>query len=464
MDNIISTKDYRQDISSIAICDIDDFSIFSERIHIAGGLFGLTTIVICELLKKYNLTENTQENMDLITNVFEDFILKSLKDNQYFEIKYLASQRFNFSEITEERKPEFVDFIHDYRRFVNKSLKLLIDKKQFSKEFLDLIFSAVVKIYFKDKSSIPQVEVNPEIQDLEYLDKIKKEKEDYEEAVSRLDMIKKKIKFIMIKPTMLKKKRDNMAAFIQVYPSHAIKNSITETDELSTLEKIKSLPTLNKNEEEIKNLIANENQEQNNRNDPNADNKDQTSSNTPNKDDIGADKANANEDNNNAGSEAQEEVKNAEQGEIKKEADKPEEAKIEAKVYKLEFLNEAQVFRNSLMKYEPYIIHHNMHEYCLINLVVSFRKTIKKHLKIDCDINELIQFSKDKYNNYTKFVIDHIMNNEIYIKETIVPISAMPIEIKLEEPQPENAPQNENPLMNNNEIFSNDPQQLNEPQ
>lgn len=452
----------------MALCDIDDFSLYSERIHVTGGLFGLVTIILDELLKSYNLTENTQENISLIASVLDEFIFKCLKENQIFGIKYLESERFNFSEpISEERRPEFIDFIHDYRRFVNKSLKVLIDQAQLPQNSLDLVLSAIVALYFKDKSAIPLVEVNAENQDPEYVEKIKQEQEDYVEAVGRLEAVKKKIKFVMVKPSVLKKRRENIAAFIQVSPALGVKETLTETDELPVTERPKTTHTAanlksdeNPNSEAIKAEDNEENNKENENNDnENAESKIGDSSNKNEGDNNAESESNSREnkaenENQNESSEsnkqgAQNEGENAEENAEGKTAEennveanqtnngdinsKGAESKNNPKVFKFEYANEAQIFKNINMKYEPYVIHHSLQEYSLINVAISFRRVIKKNLKIEADLAELINISSEAYNKYTQFVIDWIMNNEVYIKEKIVPITARPLETKIEE-------------------------------
>lgn len=422
-------------------------------------MFGLASIILGELLKVYNLNENTPENVNLISLVLEEFIFKCLKENQDFEIKYLESDRFNFNEITEERQIEYIEFIHDYRRFVNKSLKVLIDKNQMNKQLLDLMLSALVGLYFKNRNSIPAVEIDPENQDPEYIEKIKQEQEEYSETVARLETIKKKIKFIMIKPTILKKRRDNMAAFIQVNPALSVKDTVTETDEIPASERPKTTMNSNKKSEadNINAVSENVNAESNQENEGNENNNDGN--------DIQNNEDNNNKENNDNENKAineaeKESEKNKNEEEQKGNAD--QESKIteenndentkqqnseegkgaensnstnknHLKMFKIEYFNEAQIFKNSNMKYEPYIIHHKLHEYSMINIAKSFRKVIKKNLKIDADLNELINVSNNAYNKHTQYVIDWIMNNEIYIQDTIVPIVSGPLETKTEE-------------------------------
>lgn len=449
--------------------------MFSDRIHIPGGLLGLSTIVLDELLKIYNLSENTPENIEFIANVLDEFIFKCLKDNQTFELKYLESERFNFKEIPEERKPEFIDFIHDYRRFVNKSLKILLDKNQLSKNAVDLILSAIVNLYFKDKTSIPVVEIDPENQNPEYLEKIKDDQENYVDAIARMEAVKKKINFVMIKPIILKKRRENMAAFIEIHPNLSIKDTITETDEIPLSERPKTTPPAVKNEEN-----PNPNQEQMNAEGENAENQEnqEKAENEENKEEEENNEQNqeiqVKEENENNQEEGENNEQNQEENNNEANKPNPEDPNIaenkeenknldnikknEPKLFKVEYFNEAQVFKNEKMKYEPYIIHHKIHEYSLINIAKSFRKVIKKNLKIEADLNELISISNHAYEKYSQYVVDWIMSNENYIKDKIVPIVISPIETKSEEPEVVVKNNNEIPVHNiepNPEVIAN---------
>jgi len=486
-EHILSTKEFKQDISSIALCDIDDFSLYSERIHVTGGLFGLATIILDELLKTYNLTENTQENITLISLVLDEYIFRCLKDNQNFEIKYLESERFNFSEvISEERQPEFIDFIHDYRRFVNKSLKILIDKNQMQRNSLDLVLSALVALYFKNKSAIPVVEVNAENQDPEYVEKIKQEQEDYVNAVERLEAVKKKIKFVMVKPAILKKRRENIAAFIQVNPALGVKDHVSETDEVPASERPKTTTAGNNqkvdDDENANSAGGAENAAEGIENNENANNEDDGSNNNENNNNVErsnnknasddvkdeeaqneqAAKNNIEDDNNAEENEVvninnPEENNNAEGNHASGEIDgKGAEGTASAsrnnknnhKVFKIEYYNEAQLFNNAKMKYEPYVIHHQLQEYALIKFAISFRRVIKRNMKIEADLTELITAANNAYKKYTQFVVDSIMTNEVYLKDKIVPIAALPMETKIDEVAVnlENQAHQENPV------------------
>jgi len=476
--NVISTREFVTDIPKLELADVDDFSISSERIHVIGGIFGLSLIVVEELFKKYNMWENTEENLKSITFCLEEYILNGLKDNQSLEIKYLESARFNFNEIPEERQKEFIEFIYDYRRFVNKSIKILIDKGLISKTSLDLFLTVIVGIYFKDKASIPQVDINPENQEPEYIEMKNKEKEKYLEEVERLEKLKRKIKFRMIKPALLKKRRENMAGFIEVLPNENVKENVIDYDEPPPSEKDKSKlnnSKLSQNADEKKPEDGEnaenkaegdpENKEKGEEEKPEEKSEEKKPEEKPEGESASAEgvekkaeekpeggestspekkpeEKKANEEEEEEDEEEEEKEKEGE-AEVKEgeEGEKVEEKKEDI-VVKSEYLSEAQIFKNSKMKFEPYVIHKNMHNYALINIAKSFRKLLKKEQNLTVDWSELVNCANEKYEVYYDTVYRQIMDNEIYIKEKIIPITAKPLEVEKEKPTTENPEEN----------------------
>lgn len=484
--NVISTKEFIKDIPSIQLADIDDFSNSPERIHVIGGIFGLCLIVVEELFKKYNMWENNEENLNMITFVIEEYLLNGLKDNHFLEIKYLESKRFNFSEIPSERQDEFIEFIYDYRRFVNKSIKLLIEKNLISKTSLDLLLNVIVGIYFKDKSTIPQVEINNDNQEPEYIELKNKEKETYLKEIDRIEKLKKKIKFRMIKPALLKRRRDNMAGFIEVLPNEAIKENVIDFDEPPQIDKEKDRSKLNisklsQNPEEKKHEDGeNVENKENDRENKEEDSGDITSKEKSlGEEDVSVEKkpedasiekkaedkkaSNAAEDeeaDGDEGEENEEKKKQEENAEGKKEGEegeKVEEKKKEEIMVKAEYLSEAQIFKNMKMKFEPYIIHKDLHKYALINIAKSFRKLLKKEHNLTVDWSELINCANEKYEIYYETIYRHVLDNEIYIKESIVPITAKPLEIEKEKPANTENPDGNNPNSNNSNIEQDKP-------
>ncbi len=485
--NVISTKEFIKDIPSLQLADIDDFSNSPERIHVIGGIFGLCLIVVEELFKKYNIWENNEENLKMITFVIEEYLLNGLKDNHVMEIKYLESKRFNFNEIPYERQDEFIEFIHDYRRFVNKSIKILIDKNLISKNSLDLLLKVIVGIYFKDKSTIPQIEINNDNQDQDYIEMKNKEKEKYLKDIDRLEKLKKKIKFRMIKPAILKRKRDNIAGFIEVLPNELLKQNIIDFDELPPIEKDKSklnISKLSQNQEEKK-QDEGENAENKALNKEGDSGERENSTKEKQEIEEGNEKVEKekkqenetliekksenkkaskeeNEESSNEEGEGEEEdeekkKKNIEGNEEKKEGEegeKPEEKK--EIMVKEEYLTEAQIFKNIKMKFEPYIIHKNMHKYALINIAKSFRKLLKKEQNLTVDWSELINCANEKYEFYYETVYRQVLDNESYIKQSIVPITAKPLEIEKEKPAKTNT---ENPDGNNSNTNNTNPEE-----
>ena len=59
---------------------------------------------------------------------------------------------------------------------------------------------------------------------------------------------------------------------------------------------------------------------------------------------------------------------------------------------------------------------------------------LKKDLNIIPELSDLVEIANEKYEKLYGFVYKDIMENEIYIKETIVPITAKPLEVEKEKP------------------------------
>ena len=68
---------------------------------------------------------------EVILNFIEELLLNQLKETQFFEINYLESKKLDFTQPpeNEEKRLEFIEFMKDNKRLVNKSLKILDEKK-----------------------------------------------------------------------------------------------------------------------------------------------------------------------------------------------------------------------------------------------------------------------------------------------------------------------------------------------
>ena len=228
-----------------------------------------------------------------------------------------------------------------------------------------------------------------------------------------------------------------MAGFIEVLPNENVKENVIDYDEPPPSEKDKSKlnnSKLSQNADEKKPEDG-ENAENKAEGDP--ENKEKGEEEKP-------EEKKANEEEEEEDEEEEEEEKEKEgEAEVKEgeEGEKVEEKKEDI-VVKSEYLSEAQIFKNSKMKFEPYVIHKNMHNYALINIAKSFRKLLKKEQNLTVDWSELVNCANEKYEVYYDTVYRQIMDNEIYIKEKIIPITAKPLEVEKEKPTTENPEEN----------------------
>lgn len=238
-ETILKTKFDKVDISSCPLADLDEFSLVGGAIHTIGGQFGELIIALQSLhdslVVKYNEISPNLNINEFILAVFSKYLL-SLKENQFFNIKYLESQRFDFSAIPDDelKRKEFKEFLLDEKRFYNKSAKILINNGYLSKQIYDGLISAVAETYFKQpvdtNSPEIQAKMNPEPdnQDETYLKKVKAKIEEINSQNQIIDKLKKKIKIQFIKPEVLKKKKANIVSLITVNPVEDTFETYTE--------------------------------------------------------------------------------------------------------------------------------------------------------------------------------------------------------------------------------------------
>lgn len=285
-ETILKTKYDKVDLTNVPIVDIDELTLSSGSIHSVGGQFGEFVIAIQALLDsliyKYasiaqstnnlnkeeniistenNLTEgNKEQNKDNNNNIsqmintnskfrktkelnLESFIqtlvrnfLLGLKDTETFTLKYLKSNRFDFTAIPEEadKRKEYKDYMLDMKRFYNKSLKILLNQNQVETKLFDIVLKELADIYFKLPTDINnpdiQVEINPtpDNQEPEYLAKVKEATEKINQDNILLEKMKKKIKISFIEPEALKKKRNNIISLIRIFPTLDTYDTFTE--------------------------------------------------------------------------------------------------------------------------------------------------------------------------------------------------------------------------------------------
>lgn len=273
-ETIIKTKYDKVDVSSIPLADIDELTTTSGAIHTIGGQYGEFLIILQALHEKLvNTYDNNSNDLtsSFILNVFRNYLL-GMKDTEFFNIKFLESQRFDFSAIPEEedKKMEFKKFILDEKRFYNKSVKMLINNGLLSKEIHDNLISYIADIYFYQPVDInnpdiqAQINPDPDNQEPEYVNSYKAKAEEISKQNQLFEKLKRKIKFSFVKPEVLKKKKNNIIGLIKVNPILDTYENYTEqlVEEIIEQPKKEEPQNLNENQEpEAKENEGNEDKE-----------------------------------------------------------------------------------------------------------------------------------------------------------------------------------------------------------
>ena len=341
-------------------------------IHTIGGQFGEFIIAIQSL--KEVLIDKFSQILDINFNL-EDFIyklivnfLKGLKDNEVITLKYLESQRYDFSNIPdeEEKRKEFKNFLIDEKRFYNKSIKILINHGLIDKSLYEVIINKFADIYFRNNIDINnpdvQLEINPqpENQDQIYLDSVKIKSEEILKENQLYEKLKKKIKFVFIKPEILKKKKNNYIGLITVDP-------VLDTYEKYTEKLIEEVEEIH----QIENIISEDNEiKENNEINENMENIENMENNDNNKEIQAQEK----------------DTKNITK-EIKQECKltilylyivPPKEPKFTS----YEFINKAQLFRNVNLIGDCYISHRNVTDFYKITIIKNIHQEFRKMHKL----------------------------------------------------------------------------------
>ena len=241
MTNIVATNSTRKDVMNLPLSDIDELSIKGDCIHCFGQL-GETLFVISEVVSDILPLEfsSSLDIKDFMSNFVQEFLLNGLpginNDTLNLELKYLESPKYDFENIPEDKKEDFKNFLKDERRYISKSLHMLIDMGVVKKESVNSFTEAVADIYFKQNIEPEKVEGDPENQEPEYLEKIRIENENNEKKAAdenaKYEKMKKRIKIVFIKPEVFKKKRNNIGGFITVDPNILEKEKVTEIEEV----------------------------------------------------------------------------------------------------------------------------------------------------------------------------------------------------------------------------------------
>jgi hypothetical protein len=263
----------RRDITSLSLIDIDELSIKGESIHSLGGQLGEILFVFSEIVK--NIIEVEKPDAD-IKKIIKEFLKEFLNtgfagiipvkpnenqtsdnkqqnnqqtptsvvlpnvinnDNFILELRYLESPKYDWENIPEEKKNDFANFIKDDRRYISKSVHKLIELGIIKKEYLDTFNEVISEIYFQGPIEPEKIEPDPsKAEDAAYQEEIKKKQEEAEKKAQDEnafnEKIKKKIKINLIKQEILKKKQDNIGAFITVEQNPFEKGLVKEIEEI----------------------------------------------------------------------------------------------------------------------------------------------------------------------------------------------------------------------------------------
>jgi hypothetical protein len=219
----------KQEIENIQIADIDELYLHSESLHCVGGSFGLICFLIDAILKKLNLEE---ENVieSLITQYIEYLILNTFNETQFIDIKYLESTKYDLKNITDNRRNEYIEYMLDDRRFINKGLELSVQLGLIDVYNIKRVKKILTDIYFRTPIDPATIEADPTNEEPEYLESIQKQRIEIQLNNEKNEKLKKKIRLTAINKDILKNKRNNICGFISIYPDHKIKKDFTFTD------------------------------------------------------------------------------------------------------------------------------------------------------------------------------------------------------------------------------------------
>ena len=273
---IIDQNTVRKDVYNMSLVDIDELTIKGESIHCLGGQLGEILFVFSEVIK--NLDNEKKNEIDLkkiLKDFLKEFLMTGLaglipikpdltnveekkeknipqqqqpptqvalpnnvnSDNFILELKYLESPKYDWENIAEDKKNDFVNFLKDDRRYISKSVHKLIELNLLNKEYLDLFNEVISEIYFQGPIELEKKEPDPsKAEDQAYQEEFKKEQEEAEkknqEENAFNEKLKKKIKITLLKPEIFKKKRNNIGAFITIEPNPIDKGLIQEIEEI----------------------------------------------------------------------------------------------------------------------------------------------------------------------------------------------------------------------------------------
>lgn len=174
------------------------------------------------MVQKYlNLESPSEEE----TKTIEHFIyftleqtLLLLKEHQNLELTYVENIKIDLSNMSEEKQNENMEFISDYRRICNKSLKLLIGQGLIKEKIYKMLIKTIANLYYELKKDPSTIVPDPDNTEPEYLNSIAKQQQDITTRNNLVDKLRQKIKFGFDKVDSIKAQRNNFAAVIHVHP------------------------------------------------------------------------------------------------------------------------------------------------------------------------------------------------------------------------------------------------------
>jgi hypothetical protein len=186
---------------------------------------------------KLNHDDNVTET--LITQYIEELLLNIFNEVQFIDLKYLESPKFDLKNITEDRRSEYIEYMLDDRRLINKGLELLIQMGSIEMSTIKHIKKILTEIFFRTPVDPATIEVDTTNDDPGYLESIQKQKAEVQQNNERNEKLKKKIRLTAIKKEILKNKRNNVCGFISIYPDHKVNKDFTHS-EMPEVDEIKS--------------------------------------------------------------------------------------------------------------------------------------------------------------------------------------------------------------------------------
>jgi hypothetical protein len=393
-------------------------------------------IAINTLFNKYNVADEIKPN--ILERFLEEYLL-SLSDLQVFEMIYLESQRFDFTDISEERKEDFMKFLMEDRRYINKSIKRLLELGLLDNTLYDKTKGTIANILLASPKDPNAIEIDPENETPEYLQSIEKQKAEITALNERIEKLKKKIKITCVKGETLKNKRNNMCGFITIYPNKEIKKECTIVEIHEEEKKPEPEPEPIKpvtqeetqNEEKNENNEANENNENENLNEGLIE-ESQNNQEETNKQD-GEDKQDIAAVSNRSEHIESQTVENKE---AIPEEEKPKRnyclTLAEPIITNFEYLNEATLFKNETLSTDVYVVHRDMTDYFKLPLIKHLNATLKK-FSIKPELTEAFDAVKKEYNLLADALINDIKENENFKGGKLINMDIVPPEVKTEE-------------------------------